>query len=92
MTEVLAERIRAFDEETKQAVYEDARAQFYTNPDKVRHLSHRPLPSAQSLQYACQYPIDEAEFHKYWPVFDRMVAGADKIETLFECVARLLLP
>jgi hypothetical protein len=90
-TEILAGRIRAFDEETSDVVYEDARAQLYNEPDKVMTSLHGPLPSAQSLQYPCQYPVDEAEFHKYWPVFDEMLAGADKTETLFECVARLLL-
>jgi hypothetical protein len=50
-----------------------------------------PLRSAQPLQFPCHIPIDEAEFHLYWGVFDRMVAAMDGVQTLFECVARLML-
>jgi hypothetical protein len=36
-------------------------------------------------------PVDEAEFHKFWPVFDDMMAGVDEIDTLFECVLPSML-
>jgi hypothetical protein len=47
-------------------------------------------PSAQLLQFPCQHPSDEAEFHLFWPVFDKMIAGVEEVETLFECVRRLM--
>jgi hypothetical protein len=36
-------------------------------------------------------PVDEAEFHKFWPVFDDMMAEVDELDTLFEFVVHLMV-
>jgi hypothetical protein len=89
----LAERISAWSDvgEAATAVYQDAAAQFYNNPDKAIKCASFSSPLRSTLQFPCHIPIEEAEFHLYWGVFDHMVAGMDGVQTLFECVARLML-